>query len=448
MQPVPLENVPPPEPPRVTQEAVGEEIAALRSALSTAHNVRLRFVISTQANPLGPLKGGPLSYTLDSADPEELKGIVDDMQHRARQPIAELLPSTLVIGRNYATERLKTLFEKFGIDPTPNFIALDETRARLYALALANKDLAPWLAEYARDDAPRLAAFMQAQLHDFRDKFTLLLPDDWLSAGQWTRRRFAGIPLIVDPNPHPRHFRRATDPLQDRVFLVVQRKGEAHPAAAAITNLRNAGYPMAVLTFGANAPLAHYLQVVEDTAHALGLSAPDTIPDEPLDDPEAALGALKSETPESLAHALDYAAKFRAFTWGEIVFFGDLARIPLLRKNLDIGARWLFRSPFRMPAGVFEGPSEVLLDNPGCFTLLAISATQNRFALASCEPGRHISQFLATKLALERRRRLVRAILVKDLSIESIAGLEEFFSRTARNLSLGTRHTHGEIQSR
>jgi hypothetical protein len=76
----------------------------------------------------------------------------------------------------------------------------------------------------------------------------------------------------------------------------------------------------------------------------------------------------------------------------------------------------------------------------GCFTLLVLSATQNRFALAGFEPDHHIADFLLAKLTLERKHRLVRAILVKDLSAESIAGLVEFFSRTAKNI-------HGEIQS-
>ena len=85
----------------------------------------------------------------------------------------------------------------------------------------------------------------------------------------------------------------------------------------------------------------------------------------------------------------------------------------------------------------------------GCFTILVLSAAQDRFALAAFEPDRHIAQFLATKAALEKKRRLVRAILVKDLSIESLAGLDEFFSQTARNISSGSHQgVHGEIQSR
>ena len=71
--------------------------------------------------------------------------------------------------------------------------------------------------------------------------------------------------------------------------------------------------------------------------------------------------------------------------------------------------------------------------------------SQNRFALAQYEPDRHIAEFLATKLALENQRRQARAILVKDLSIESIAVLEEFFSQTAKHIS---SEPNGQIQSR
>ena len=42
-----------------------------------------------------------------------------------------------------------------------------------------------------------------------------------------------------------------------------------------------------------------------------------------------------------------------------------------------------------------------------------------------------MAQFLATKLALERKGRVVRAILVKDLSPDSLHALEKFFSETA-----------------
>jgi len=77
-----------------------------------------------------------------------------------------------------------------------------------------------------------------------------------------------------------------------------------------------------------------------------------------------------------------------------------------------------------------------------------MSAAQPRFALAAFEPDRHIADFLAAKAALEKKRRLVRAILVKDLSVESIAGLEEFFSLTAQNISSGARQkTHGKYKA-
>ncbi len=423
-----MADVAPAPPPSIAPETILEEIAALRSAF------RVRFVINAYPGALGPLKGGPLTYTLDSSDPEKFKAIIDDMQHRAHEPIAKLLPFTLVIGQNYAIERLASLYRKFEIDPTPHFIDIDAPRAQLYSLALANQDLKPWLDPAPLEESQQLAAFIEAQLKDFRDKFILILPKDLAPAALWTRRQFAGLYMIADEKPNPRQYRKANEPFQDRAFIVVQRKGESNPDAAVVTSLLNAGFPVALLTFSAAEPPSAYLRLIEQAAHALQLKP------EPFDlaelhaDPKAALNALKHETTESLANTINHAVKTRAATCAEIVFFGDLGRHPLLRKALDSGARLLFRSPLKMPAGVFEGPSDLLAEPEGCFTLLVLSATQNRFALAAFDPDRHIAEFLAAKLALERKRRLVRAILVRDLSAESIADLEEFFSRTALNI--------------
>jgi hypothetical protein len=61
-----------------------------------------------------------------------------------------------------------------------------------------------------------------------------------------------------------------------------------------------------------------------------------------------------------------------------------------------------------------------------CFSIVLLSEKQGQGA------DYHMAQFLATKLALERKGRLARAILVKDLSGDSIDALGEFFSETAR----------------
>jgi hypothetical protein len=90
-----------------------------------------------------------------------------------------------------------------------------------------------------------------------------------------------------------------------------------------------------------------------------------------------------------------------------------------------------------MPVDVYEGPAmnhsyhEMIIGHGRCFSIVLLAQEQARLPMAAYEPDYHMAQFLATKLALERRRRAVRAILVKDLSPESLRALEEFFSATA-----------------
>lgn len=434
-----------PAPSPESRETILAEVAAIRAAIG-----RIRIVISAYPETLGPIKGGPLSYTLDSADPEKLKAIVDDMQRRTHEPLVKLLPFTLILGHNYATDRLKSVYSKFELDAAQHFIDVDETQAMLCQLALANKDLKPWLDIPPDPEASHLAAFLAAQIEAGRDKVTLLLPEAWSSIAGWTRCAFAGLHLITGEKPNLRHLGK------DRVLLAIQRKGEQHPEAAAIKALRNANYPIAVVTFNATAQLSRYMRFMEHTAFTLK---------KPTENPRAALtdeifnGGVANnvawkqlhtspESPRSLANAINYGAKTHAFTSGEVAFFGDLRyseNAPLLRNALDNAARLLFRSPLKMPAIVVEAPSGMLLDRGDRFSILLMPAAQNRFALAQYEPDRQIAEFLATKLALENKHRQARAILVKDLSIESIAVLEEFFSQTAKYIS---SEPNGQIQSR
>jgi hypothetical protein len=312
-----------------------------------------------------------------------------------------------------------------------------------------------WLDAPAIPESLQLAAFLKAQIEAGRDQVTLLLPDSWSSITGWTRRVFEGVPIITGEKPNLRNYSK------DRVIVAIQRKGEQHPEAAAIKALRNAKFPIAAITFNASAPLSRYMRFMEDAAFPFRRS---------VDDPREALTAeilregagsnagwnhLRSspESPRTLGNAIRYGAKTRAFTSGEIAFFGDLRNHengPSIRKILDNAARLIFRSPLKMPATVSEAPSGLLMGNTGNFTILIFPALQNRFALAQYEPDRHIAEFLAAKLALEKQHRQVRAILVKDLSVESAAVLEEFFSQTASHITSGEHPTekHGQIQSR
>jgi len=514
-------------------DRVMAEVDEIRSRIRDAHGVNIRFLIwagmggsiedKTAYNSIGLLKGGPMFYSLDSTDPAKLKTILADMEARAKEPVAKLLPATLVAGMAMGMtsyepvvnlERLAALYDKYKIDSTANFIymtlpgsildkfagprgyrrvplQLDDanstagrhsaplTRGSLYPLALAGCDLKKWiggaiLSDTDISEALKLSSFLQAQAEQGRDKVTLLPPKSWLGAGLWTKQDFEeslgkseeiGIKIVIGEKPNPRNYRKVEDPEQDRVFLVVQRKGEAHPDAEAITKLRSGHYPIAILTIPAAAPLSHYMQFIHYAVFGLGflrymnfVTQPavelyKSIAAEISEEAKqaggiAATSAWKSlgagrrwrgvvsvETPEALAAAIRDAAKSRRIEYGELTFFGDMRYSEggkRMRKALETAGQRLFRSKLKMPVDIYEGPAmnhsyhEMVIGHGRCFSVVLLSEKQ------SPQADYHIAQFLATKLALERKQRLVRAILVKDLSSESIETLGDFFSEAAR----------------
>ena len=509
------------------------EIEEIRSRIREAHGVNIRFLIwagmggsiedKTAYNSIGLLKGGPMFYSLDSTDPAKLKAILADMEARAKEPVAKLLPATLVAGMAMGMtsyepvvnlERLAALYDKYKIDSTANFIymtlpgsildkfagprgyrrvplQLDDanstagrhsaplTRGSLYPLALAGRDLNKWirgaiLSDSDISEALKLSSFLQAQAEQGRDKVTLLLPKSWLGAGLWTKQDFEeslgkseeiGIKIVIGEKPNPRNYRKVEDPEQDRVFLAVQRKGEAHPDADAITKIRSTHYPVAILTIPATAPLSHYMQFIHFAVFGLGFLRNMNFVTQPAVELYKSIaaeiseeakqvggitatsawkalragrrwrGVVSVETPESLAAAIRDAANSRRIEYGELTFFGDMRYSEggkLMRKALETAGQRLFRSKLKMPVDIYEGPAmnhsyhEMVIGHGRCFSIVLLSEKQNSQA------DYHIAQFLATKLALERKQRLVRAILVKDLSSESIETLGDFFSETSR----------------
>jgi glucose-6-phosphate isomerase len=514
-------------------ERVMSEVNEIRARIREAHGVNIRFLIwagmggsiedKTAYNAIGLLKGGPMFYSLDSTDPAKLKSILADMETRAKEPIAKLLPATLVAGMAMGMtsyepvvnlERLAALYDKYRIDSTANFIymtlpgsildqfagprgyrriplQLDEgnstagrhsaplTRGSLYPLALAGCDLKKWIGGAILSDgdiseALKLSAFLQAQAEQGRDKVTLLLPKSWTGVGLWTKQDFEeslgkseqiGIKIVIGESPNFRNYRKVEDPAQDRVFLAIQRKGEAHPDAEAITRLRSAHYPIAILTIPAGAPLSHYMQLMHYAVFGLGLLRDMNFVTQPAVELYKSIageiaaeakqvggvaetaawkalgagrrwrGAVSVETPQSLATAIQDAAKSRRIEYGELTFFGDMRYSEggrQMRKALETAGQRLFRSKLKMPVDIYEGPAmnhsyhEMVIGHGRCFSIVLLSEKQGQQA------DYHMAQFLATKLALERKGRLVRAILVKDLSGESIGALGEFFSETAR----------------
>jgi glucose-6-phosphate isomerase len=228
---------------------IEDEADGLRSAIKSAHNVPLRFLIwagmggsaedKSMYNALGLLNHSPRCYVLDSTDPAKLKYILEDMVRRSRLPLGQVLRGTLVVGMAMGMtsyepvvnlEKLAALYQKNRIDGRANFIymtlpgsLLDQfgkkngfrrvelqpdganstagrhsaplTRGSLYPLALGRVDLRSWidgtsLTGERIQTAWRLAAFIHAQGVEGRDKLTLVLPKAWAGAAIWTKQDF------------------------------------------------------------------------------------------------------------------------------------------------------------------------------------------------------------------------------------------------------------------
>jgi hypothetical protein len=250
----------------------------------------------------------------------------------------------------------------------------------------------------------------------------------------------------------------------------VQRRGEPHPDADAVTALRAARYPLAILTFPASAPLSRYMQFMHYSVFGLGVLRNMNFVTQPAVELYKSIaaeiaeeakreggitetaawknagsgrrwrGTVSLQSPESLASAIRESAASRRIQYAELTFLGEMRYSSdgkLMRKALEDAAQRVFRSKLKMPADVYEGPAmnhsyhEMIIGHGRCFSIVLLSEKQSRIPAIGYTPDYHMAQFLATKLALERRGRIVRAILVKDLSGESIDALRDFFSETA-----------------
>ena len=171
-----------------------------------------------------------------------------------------------------------------GLNTTAGRHSAPMTRGSFYPLAFAGVNLAEWIAgaqltEEEVAPAWKLAAFLHSQGLEGRDKVSLLLPTSWEAAGLWTKQDVeeslgkseeVGIKIVINEKVRLRSFRRIDDVKQDRCFLAIQRKGEAHPEARQITALRHAGYAVAIVTFPAAKPLSHYMQFMHYVVGGLG----------------------------------------------------------------------------------------------------------------------------------------------------------------------------------
>jgi glucose-6-phosphate isomerase len=497
-------------------------------------------------NAAGLLDSGPRCYVLDSTDPAKLKSILEDMTRRSRLELAAALERTLVVGMAMGMtsyepvvnlEKLAVLYDKFKIDSRPNFVymtlpgslldrfaskrgyrkielQLDDanstagrhssplTRGSLYPLALAGVDLREWIAgaqlsEEAIELAWRLSAFLHVQGTAGRDKATLMLPRDWVGAALWTKQDFEeslgkserlGIKVVIGERMKLANYRAPKDPLQDRVFLVIQRKGSTGPDAQKVALLRRSGYPVAVVTFPPRAPLSTYMQFIHYAVFGIAYLRDMNFVTQPsVELYKAITNRLYSAAQRAggIAHAKEwrnfldakdqarwravvtlrfdkaphdgrgstapeiYAAILRrlfgarAAEYGELTFFGDTRYSPQgrsVRKVLDRAAERLFRSRLRAPADVYEGPAmnhsyhEMIIGHGKCFSTVLLSEKAESLPAAGYDADYHRAQFLATQMALAERNRPVASITLRDLEERSLEALDEFFQQTVRHL--------------
>jgi hypothetical protein len=76
----------------------------------------------------------------------------------------------------------------------------------------------------------------------------------------------------------------------------------------------------------------------------------------------------------------------------------------------------------------------MIIGHGKCFSTVLISDKQETIRKIDYQPDYHMAQFLATKLALERKGRQVVALTVRDLSARTLAALDDFFDEAAASI--------------
>lgn len=492
----------------------------------------------------GLLKRGPRPYILDSTDPAKLKAILADMRRRAGS-LEEALKSTLVVGLSMDMaayepvvnlEKIAAYYDEFELDSKANFIylaltgsLLDQfasrrgytrvepqldggdaangrhsaplTRGSLYALGLAGIPLGAWMAATCLSDSQiqtafRLAAFLHQQGLAGRDKVTLALSPSLAGAALWTKQNFEtslgkserlGIKIAIHEPLRMADYRAPKDPRQDRLFLLAGRVGEPPVDRQKAGMLRRSGYPLASLTFSAEAPLSQYLQFIHYVVFALGwlremnfvmqpgvelctsianslyqnsvfqggvANAPEwkVLRDSPrqlkwrsgvvlhYDQLPCGFQLNGRDAASAYAALLHQLAVAGVVGYGELTYFGDTrysAAGKKLRRILDRAASQLFRDGLKMPADVAEGPAashsshEMIAGHGRCLSALLICEKAESIPVIGYSADYHRAQFLAAETALQKRARLVVSITLRDLTESSLKALEDLFRQAA-----------------
>ena len=297
-----------------------------------------------------------------------------------------------------------------------------------------------------------MPAFSILKALDGRDKIALLLPRSWSAAALWTKQDFEeslgksealGIKIVIGEKVRLRSYGRVGEPGQDRAFLAVQRKGGAHPEARQITALRHARFPMAILTFPSSAPLSHYMQFMHYAVGGLGYLRRMNFVTQPGVELYKAIAGRVVRTRETgwreppirppgersfgpipvNSRRISKSSPLpREIEYGELTYLG-ISATP--RKGTLCALPWnaprdrIFRSRLKMPVDIYEGPAmnhsyhEMIIGHGKCFSIVMIAEKQAHFPLAHYEPDYHMAQFLATRMALERRGRHVVAVPIR-----------------------------------
>lgn len=499
----------------------------------------------------GLLAKGPRCYVLDSTDPGKLKAILADIASRSNGSLKAGLAATLVVGQALGMtsyepvvnlEKLSRLYENLGIDSRANFIymtlpgsLLDQfagprgyrkvemqldngnstsgrhsgplTRGSLYPLGLAGVDLGAWirgtfLGEQDIHTAWTLSSFLQAEGLAGRDKVTLLASKSLAGVALWTKQNFEeslgksedlGIKIVIGEPFKMTGYRAAKAPRQDRVFLLIERKGEPALDRVQLNILKRAGYPIAVLSLEAAAPLSRYMQIMHYAVFGLGwlremnfVTQPGVELYKAITNPLHQNGLFQGgieNTPEwrqllnsprqlkwrggvtlhydrlpcgfemkdrsaasAYAALLEQLSDARTIEYGELTAFADTRfdkRGQKLRKVLDQAAAAIFRDRLKMPVDVYEGPAmnhsyhEMVIGHGRCLSTVILPLKAETIPEADHTADYHRAQFLATQMALEQRARLVVSITIKDTSEASLRALAEFFQAAAASLRRG-----------
>ncbi len=303
-----------------------------------------------------------------------------------------------------------------------------------------------------------------------------------------------GIKIFPAAAVEPPPLDAVRHPAQDRVFWAIG------PEPAGFGKLRRQGHPCALLTLSRSAPVSKYMQWVHYVVFGLGWLRQMNFVTQPGVElykeianrlhtqarktgrvertPEwralvsnrqraAAAGEITLHydslvsaglvTAEGMVSPRQGAAAILAgvvrklrsagkIEYAELTFFGDTRYSPegrRLRRLLDSAAAAVFGERLGLSSDVYEGPAmnhsyhEMIIGHGRCFSVILRARRQSSLGSIGYRPEYHQAQWLATKMALERRGRAVVALTFPDLGPASLKALGAFFREVGEELGGG-----------